>query len=92
MMGISDVPVDLCLAGHTHGGQIRIPLVGPIVTLSYVPRSWARGFREVGATRLNVSAGIGCEHAAELPSMRLFCPPEMTLIELRPAPTPVPNP
>jgi hypothetical protein len=92
VMGISDVPVDLCLAGHTHGGQIRIPFVGPIVTLSYVPRSWARGFRKVGVTRLNVSAGIGCEHASQLPSMRLFCPPEMTLIELRPAPTPAPNP
>ena len=78
-MGIRDIPVDLYLAGHTHGGQIRIPFGGPIIIPSRVPRSWARGFRELGATRLNVSAGIGCEHASRLPSMRLFCPPEMTV-------------
>jgi predicted MPP superfamily phosphohydrolase len=77
-------PVDLCLAGHTHGGQIRIPFVGPLVTFSNVPRSWARGYREIGQTRLNVSAGVGCEHAYGLPNLRINCPPEMTLIELRP--------
>jgi predicted MPP superfamily phosphohydrolase len=78
------LPVDLCLAGHTHGGQIRIPFWGPLVTFSDVPRSWARGYREVGQTRLNVSAGVGCEHAGGLPNIRLNCPPEITLIELRP--------
>jgi len=78
------LPLDLCLAGHTHGGQIRIPFLGPLVTFCHVPRSWARGFREVGQTRLNVSAGIGCEHAGGLPNIRVNCPPEMTLIELRP--------
>jgi uncharacterized protein len=83
-LAVRTIPVDLCLAGHTHGGQIRVPFLGPIITLSHVPRSWARGFHEIGATRLNVSAGIGCEHAAGLPSMRFCCPPEMTLIELRP--------
>jgi hypothetical protein len=79
-----NLPIDLCLAGHTHGGQIRIPFVGPIITLSRVPRAWARGYREIGATRLNVSAGIGCEHLAGLPNIRFACPPEMTLFELRP--------
>lgn len=76
---------DFCLAGHTHGGQIRIPFLGPIVTLSDVPRDWARGFREVGNTRLNVSAGLGSEHAAALPDIRVNCPPEMTLFHLVPA-------
>ncbi|MFC1499150.1 metallophosphoesterase [Verrucomicrobiota bacterium] len=82
-----DLPVDLCLAGHTHGGQIRIPFIGPIVTLSEVPRSWARGFRKVGRTRLNVSAGVGSEHMEKMPSMRFACPSEMTLITLVPKKT-----
>ncbi|MBI5154737.1 metallophosphoesterase [Candidatus Poribacteria bacterium] len=79
-----DLPVDLCLAGHTHGGQIRVPFFGPIVTFTTLPRAWARGFRKVGRTWLNVSAGIGAEHAEGLPSIRVNCPPEVTLIELVP--------
>ena len=85
-------PIDLCLAGHTHGGQIRLPLIGPLYTASSIPRRLARGFHTVGQTRLNVSAGIGAEHAAGLPSIRLNCPPEMTLIELRPVRSPTPKP
>jgi len=84
-LSAKDLPIDLCLAGHTHGGQIVIPGFGPPVTLSRVPRSWARGYRKVGKTRLNVSAGIGSEHAAGLPPIRFFCPPDITLLELTPA-------
>lgn len=81
---LAGLDVDLALAGHTHGGQIRLPLLGPIITLSAVPRDWARGFRRVHeGIHLNVSAGIGAEHAAGLPSIRFLCPPEMTLIEVR---------
>ncbi len=81
---IQDLPVDLALAGHTHGGQIRLPLIGPLWIGSRVPRSLGRGLNKVGKVWLNVSAGIGAEHAAGLPSIRLFCPPEVTLIELTP--------
>jgi predicted MPP superfamily phosphohydrolase len=86
---VREMPIDLCLAGHTHGGQIRIPGFGPIMTMSSVPRDWARGWRRIDLaagcrTYLNVSAGLGAEHLAELPSIRLFCPPEMTLIEVVP--------
>jgi predicted MPP superfamily phosphohydrolase len=84
-MDVMDLPVDLCLAGHTHGGQIRLPFIGPILTLSDVPRAWARGFREIGATRLNVSAGVGSEHKDGIPPIRWGCPPEMTVIDLIPA-------
>jgi hypothetical protein len=85
ILDVEDLPIDLCLAGHTHGGQVRVPLLGPVMTLSRLPKSWARGFRVVGTTRLNVSAGIGNEHSAELPDLGVNCPPEMTLIEIRPA-------
>lgn len=76
--------MNLCLAGHTHGGQVRVPGLGPIMTLSNVPKEWARGFRKVNYTYLNVSAGIGAEHASGLPSIRLFCPPEITVIRIGP--------
>lgn len=76
---------DLCLAGHTHGGQIRLPFLGPLVTLTrYVPHAWTSGYRAIGLSHLNVSTGIGCEHAAGLPCIRFNCPPEMTLIILEP--------
>jgi predicted MPP superfamily phosphohydrolase len=85
ILDVTELPIDLCLAGHTHGGQIRVPWLGPIVWASRVPSEWARGYHEVGKTRFNVSAGIGAEHVYGMPSIRLNCPPEMTLIELVPA-------
>jgi len=80
-----DFPIDLCLAGHTHGGQVRIPFWGPPLTLSKIPRDWARGFRKIGKTCLNVSAGIGSERADGLPAIRFNCPSEMTLITILPS-------
>lgn len=81
---VDDLPIDLCLAGHTHGGQVRLPVIGPIVTFADIPKELARGMHRVGRTRLNVSSGIGSEHAFGLPSIRLNSPPDMTLIELVP--------
>jgi uncharacterized protein len=84
-----ELDVDLCLAGHTHGGQVRLPLLGPLITMSEVPRDKARGWFRFGRTQVNVSAGIGGEHAANLPTIRFNCPPEMTLITVTPsAPAP----
>jgi len=82
---MGDVDADLLLAGHTHGGQVRIPGVGPIVTLSRVPRSWTAGLTRLDADRkLIVSRGIGMEryHA---PQMRFLCRPELAVIHLLPA-------
>lgn len=84
MLAARDYPFDLCLAGHTHGGQVNLPWIGPLITLSRVPRAWARGFRIEGATRLNVTTGVGAEHAEGLPSMRLLCRPEIVIIDLVP--------
>ncbi len=83
--------IDLCLAGHTHGGQIRIPGYGPPVIDSDVPRAWSRGFHEVGRTRLAVSAGLGCTHFDDLPGIRLFCPTEFTLITVVPPAEQIPD-
>lgn len=83
-MGMEEQPIDLCLAGHTHGGQVRLPFIGALTTYSQAPKEWARGFRRIGIPYLNVSAGAGSNRHHGLPPIRFNCPTEMTLIELVP--------
>ena len=72
---------DLVLAGHTHGGQVRLPGVGALVTNCGIDRSRARGLSRWGShTMLNVSAGLGTSPYLR---MRFCCRPEATLITLR---------
>jgi uncharacterized protein len=73
---------DLVLAGHTHGGQLRLPGYGAIVTNCGIDRSRARGASRWGThTRLHVSAGLGTSPYAPA---RFFCPPEASLLTLVP--------
>lgn len=75
-----DVPseVSLMLAGHTHCGQIRLPLVGALSTMSRYGERYACGIvRENGKT-LITGAGLG----TSLLPLRIGAPPEMWLIEL----------
>ncbi|TCK27114.1 metallophosphoesterase [Pseudonocardia endophytica] len=75
---------DLVLAGHTHGGQLRLPGFGAIVTNCGIDRSRARGASRWGShTRLHVSAGLGTSPYAPV---RFACPPEATLVTLVPRP------
>lgn len=83
-LGVGAQSIDLCLAGHTHGGQFVVPFYGALVTDSLVPRAWAAGFRKIGIPFLNVSAGAGSNRHQGLPPMRLNCPTEMTIIDLVP--------
>ncbi len=74
----------LCLAGHTHGGQIQIPGFGPLITLSSVPRDIAAGgLFQRGTATLIVSRGVGVERGYA-PRVRLFCRPELTVVDLLP--------
>ncbi|BDZ65687.1 metallophosphoesterase [Agromyces mangrovi Wang et al. 2018] len=77
----------LILAGHTHGGQVRVPGYGALVTNCDIPRSQARGLSLWGhglhTAYLNVSAGLGTAITAPV---RFACPPEATLLTLVPAP------
>ncbi len=69
---------DLMLAGHTHGGQIRFPLVGPVVCPSLHGTKYASGFFEAGPTLLHVSRGTG-----SLFPYRLNCRPQVVKLVLR---------
>lgn len=77
----SALGVDLYLAGHTHGGQWRLPGFGAFLTSSrYWKRYEAGPYRE-GHTLLYVSRGLGMEGFGT-PRARLFCPPEVVVLEL----------
>lgn len=69
---------DLMLAGHTHGGQIRLPLVGPIVSPSYHGVQYASGTFHKEPTLMHVTRGISGLHP-----IRINCPPELTKLVLR---------
>jgi predicted MPP superfamily phosphohydrolase len=83
-LALKDSRIDLCLAGHTHGGQVRIPFIGPLTIDSQIPKKWSRGFHKIGIPYLNVSAGAGSNHYNGLPAMRFNCPTEITVINIVP--------
>lgn len=69
--------VDLLLAGHLHGGQIRLPLVGPIVAPSWHGIRYSSGVFHSPPTLMHVSRGL----SGELP-LRLNCRPEVAKLIL----------
>jgi hypothetical protein len=77
--------VDLQLSGHTHGGQIALPFYGALITLAEHGKRFERGLYKVGSTSLYVNRGIGME-GGRAPRVRFCSRPEVTLIELAPAP------
>jgi predicted MPP superfamily phosphohydrolase len=78
----ADDGYDLVLAGHTHGGQLRVPWYGALVTNCGIDRARARWLhRWRDGTWLHVSAGLGTSPYAPY---RLACPPEATLLRLVP--------
>ena len=71
---------DLMFAGHTHGGQIRFPILGPIVAPSHFGVKYASGVFHESPTLLHVSRGV-----SGLDPIRINCLPEVTKITLRAA-------
>lgn len=69
--------IDLLLAGHTHGGQIRFPVIGPIVSPSYHGVKYASGVFFEPPTLMHVSRGI----SGKTP-LRINCPPELAVLTL----------
>ncbi len=73
--------VDLYLAGHTHGGQWRLPGFGAVITSSYYWKRYEAGLYQDGNTLLYVSRGLGMEGFGA-PRARFFCRPELVSILL----------
>jgi predicted MPP superfamily phosphohydrolase len=77
----SEEGVDLYLGGHTHGGQIRLPLLGAVFTASAYGKRYEQGYYSLGDTTLYVSRGIGMEGMGA-PRARFLCPPEIVVVSL----------
>lgn len=88
--------VDLVLSGHTHGGQVKAPILGALYTHSHLGRAMSHGHYEgkrlkkiigfrPGRTQLYVTRGIGVSGM----SLRFLCRPELTLLTLRAGLAPV---
>ncbi|MDE0065681.1 MAG: metallophosphoesterase [Acidimicrobiaceae bacterium] len=79
---IESTPVDLLVAGHTHGGQIALPFIGPVVTASDVPRHVAAGgLHELHGTPVYVSTGVGRERRTA-PQVRFGVRPSIGIIDI----------
>lgn len=72
---------DLYLAGHTHGGQIRLPFYGALMTMSQFDKRYEMGRYQVGPTTLFVTRGVGFE-PLPAPRVRFLCPPEIAVIDV----------
>ncbi|MFN2525029.1 MAG: metallophosphoesterase [Actinomycetota bacterium] len=69
---------DLVLAGHTHGGQVRIPGLGAVVTNCTLPAGLASGLNRVGPCWIHVSPGLG---TSSFSPIRFNCFPQVTLLK-----------
>lgn len=71
---------DLVVAGHTHGGQVRLPLVGALVTNSALPPRLASGLIRMAGSWFSLSPGLGTSKYAPF---RFWCRPTAMWLELR---------
>ena len=79
----SDRGIDLYLGGHTHGGQLRLPFFGAIVTGSAYGKQYERGLFQYDDTTMYITQGIGFEGGG-MPRARFLCRPEIVSLELAP--------
>ncbi len=80
---IQNFPVDLYLAGHTHGGQIALPIYGALVTFSKFGKKYEAGKYSTKETILYVNRGIGMEGGLA-PPVRFRARPEVTVFDIMP--------
>ena len=76
---ISKADVDLAVGGHTHGGQVRMPGFGAIITDSELARHEASGVLWRGKTAFHISRGLGADPRSNI---RFFCPPAVTVLNI----------
>ncbi len=80
----SDLGINLYLAGHTHGGQVRLTFYGAIFSNSRYGKTFEMGLYHLGKTTLYVSRGLGMVGGIG-PRVRFLCPPEVVVVDLVPA-------
>ena len=69
--------IDLMFAGHTHGGQIRLPIAGPVVAPSCYGIKYASGTFKIRETLMHVSRGVSGDEP-----IRINCPPELSFFNI----------
>ncbi len=77
---LNELGASAVFAGHTHGGQMRVPVLGAIIVPSVYGRRFDLGHFNVEGTHLYVSAGVGADH----PALRIYCPPELVEVDFHP--------
>ena len=80
---LDDLNVDLYLAGHTHGGQVALPIYGAIITLTKYGKKYEAGRYDVNDTVLYINRGMGME-GGHAPRVRFAARPEITVINIVP--------
>ena len=78
---VAELEVDLYAAGHTHGGQVALPLYGALVTLARTGKRFEAGLYRVKRTAVYVGRGVGME-GGDAPRVRFFARPEVAVIDL----------
>lgn len=73
--------VDLFLCGHTHGGQVRLPFWGAVMTLSKYHKRFECGLYNFEGVPVYVNRGVGCQGGSS-PRVRFLCRPEVAIIDL----------
>ena len=77
----AEAGVDLQLSGHTHGGQVRLPLYGALYAASLYGKRFEMGRKQLDGLTLYVTRGIGME-GKSAPRVRFLCPPEIILWDI----------
>jgi len=72
---------DIMICGHTHGGQVRFPILGPIISYTRIGRKYSSGLNKYGDMMIYTNRGIGTYWI----DARFLCPPEITTFVLKTA-------
>ncbi len=81
IQSVSRLNPDWCFVGHTHGGQVRLPIWGAVTTLSLTGKKYEYGHYRIGKTNVFVSRGLGLE-PRPAPQVRFLCPPEIVVLTI----------
>ncbi|MCX6343912.1 MAG: metallophosphoesterase [Armatimonadetes bacterium] len=80
LQGVGSSWMDLALTGHTHGGQLRVPIFGALLPDQCLVGKYQKGLYQYKQGKLYVNSGIGMEGGA--PQVRFFCRPIVAVIDI----------